>query len=278
MFFSSIVTYLFVRRCSLLKIPIIYQNFAFFVIPTIVFLTTSFIQHESLVVTWYQFIVLVATAIFFSYFGNVFSLRSLEYAPNPGYSLVISKSYVVFTTLVAILLFGSAVTLKSVTGIVMIIAFSSLILIGKPRHDQSHVRDSWLLYAVGSFFAWGMLAIISKYLLEIGVSVFARLIYVMGIVTVISAVDLYRSKAVRMKLTTDRILPLFIAGLFSATFNYFQQLGYALAPNIGYINVMNAASIAFVTIGASIFFKDEFNARKFIGVIGVIAGLMLLVI
>jgi hypothetical protein len=61
--------------------------------------------------------------IFFSYLGNVFSLKGIEYSPNPGYSLIISKSYVVFTAIASIFIFSAPLTMKSVIAILLIVLF-----------------------------------------------------------------------------------------------------------------------------------------------------------
>ncbi len=62
----------------------------------------------------------------------------------------------------------------------------------------------------------------------------------------------------------------------SMGFNGFMQAGYASSPNPGYINAVNAASIAALAPLSSIIFHDPLPWRKFAGVIGVAAGLLLL--
>jgi hypothetical protein len=42
-------------------------------------------------------IILFFTAIFLSWLSNISSLISLKIAPNPGYPLMLSKSYVIYT-------------------------------------------------------------------------------------------------------------------------------------------------------------------------------------
>jgi uncharacterized membrane protein len=54
------------------------------------------------------------------------------------------------------------------------------------------------------------------------------------------------------------------------------QVGFNLAPNVGYVNATNAASISLLTLMSSIFFKDELTLKKMIGIVGVTAGLLLL--
>lgn len=278
MFACSVAQYLLVRKSALQNIPSQLTNLAMFLIPTIMFCIMAVGGKTSLAVGWYQFSVIVILAIFFSYLGNVMSLRSLEVAPNPGYSLVLSKSYVVFTTLASLVLFQSVLTMRAALAIVIIIAASALITITGKAKQASHVHPSWLPLAIGAFFCWGLLTITSKYLLLMGVNVLSRLIYSMAIVTVLIVIEM-RIKKIRFHtVSPSQAITLCSIGALSAGFNYFMQEGFATAPNIGYINAINASSIGLVVVGSAIFFRDEFSWRKFIGVIGVIAGLILLVI
>jgi len=73
-------------------------------------------------------------------------------------------------------------------------------------------------------------------------------------------------------------LILMLIGIFSTGFNLFQFLAIQSAPNIGYVNAINASSISVVTILAIILFKDEFSKKKLIGVLGVTIGLLLLLV
>jgi uncharacterized membrane protein len=77
---------------------------------------------------------------------------------------------------------------------------------------------------------------------------------------------------------TDNWKLLLIIGLLSAGFNAFQFSAIQSAPNVGYVNAINAASIAAVTIGAVMLYKDEFSIKKFIGVIGVTIGMVLMLV
>lgn len=278
MFASSVPAYLLIRRATLKGMPLSVQNMACFLVPLLLYIPMAIVSHTSLVVTAYQFVVLVVSAILFSYLGAKFSLLSMQYAPNPGYSLVISKSYVVFTTLFAMIFFQAVLSVRAAIGVGLIILFSAVILIDPKKKQSGNARPIWLPLTIATFLCWGMLAISSKYLLEIGVPIYVRLIYMLAIVSALIFVDMKKEKVTLTKMSFHHWLLFIMIGIFFTGFNYFMQLGYGLAPNIGYINAINAASIAFVTIGATIFFHDEFSIRKFIGVIGVIAGLILLVI
>jgi uncharacterized membrane protein len=69
-----------------------------------------------------------------------------------------------------------------------------------------------------------------------------------------------------------------IIGLLSFSFNYFQFEAIKTAPNIGYVNAINASSISAVTLFAALLFHDELTKRKLIGVIGVTFGLLIILL
>lgn len=277
MFVSSIVLYLLVRQSSLLKTPTQLNNLAMFIIPVFLYGIIALISGEELSITPWQTFLIVIQAVFFSYLGNVFSLKSIELSPNPGYSLVISKSYVVFTTLVALVLFNATLTLRHSLAIILIVMFSALVMIQKKSSHNQSTNRLWLPLAFGAFFCWGMLALSSKYLYTIGVGIIERLIYSMSIVTILILLEIRKRKIHLSQTRREQLLILVGIGISGATFNYFMQQGFDSAPNIGYVNAINAASIAGVTLLASKFFKDELTPKKLIGVLGVVAGLILLV-
>ena len=88
-----------------------------------------------------------------------------------------------------------------------------------------------------------------------------------------------RHKKIRWKtLTKEQMMVLICTGLLSASFNYFMQVGFNTAPNIGYVNAVNAASIGAVSFFSALIFRDELTKQKMLGIIGVTLGLILLVI
>lgn len=278
MFMSSVPAYLLIRRATRVGMPLSVQNMACFAVPLLLYIPLAIFSGTSIIVSPYQLIVLIISAILFSYLGAKFSLLSMQYAPNPGYALVISKSYVVFTTIFALIFFHAALSIESIIAIGLIVFFSSLIVIDPKAKNSKHAKSTWLLLSIATFFCWGMLAISSKYLLDIGVPIYTRLIYILAIVCAFLVADMKKEHTQFSTMTFQQWVLFLAIGILFTGFNYFMQLGYQLAPNIGFVNAINAASIAFVTIGATVFFHDEFSIRKFIGVIGVIAGLVLLVL
>ena len=246
-----------------------------FLIPVFVYILIAFEQNANLHVTTYQLLVIVIVAIIFSWLGNVASLKSIEFAPNPGYSLMLSKSYVVMTSIAAVFLFNAELNLKTVTAIMVIIIGSALVSIGKSVNPL--VKPIWLPLSLLAFFCWGGLSLASKYLLNIGVGVLPRLVYAMIVVSILIMFEIMQKK-ISLKLNKLNISILLIVGISAAMFNYFMQQAFTTAPNIGYVNAINAGSISIVTIASYLLFKDELNWRKLLGVVIATIGLIELVV
>jgi drug/metabolite transporter (DMT)-like permease len=277
MFLSSVALYLFVRKSNSLKTPQQLNNLAMFLIPVIVYLILTLSTPTRFTLKPFEYFLILIQGIFFSYLGNVFSLKGIEYSPNPGYSLIISKSYVVFTAIASIFIFSAPLTFKSVIAIVCIVAFSALITIDKNK-NKSKSNKLWLPYTLGAFFCWGLLALSSKYLFNLGVPILTRLIYTMIVVTILILGEIKVKKVNILNTSKPQLFTLLMIGMFGSSFNYFMQVGFNLAPNVGYVNAANAASISLLTLMSALIFKDELSIKKMIGIAGVTAGLIFLFI
>lgn len=275
MFLSSVALYLSVRKSNLLKTPQQLNNLAMFLLPVIVYIPISLNSNIDFQLNSFEWLIIIIQGIFFSYLGNLFSLKGIENSPNPGYSLIISKSYVVFTALASIFVFDAPLTMKSAIAIALIVGFSALIVINKHSPNKSS-NNNWIYYTLGAFFCWGMLALSTKYLLNLGVPILVRLIYSMAIVALIVIGEIIIKKITILKLQTTQYYTLLMIGIFATSFNYFMQVGFDLAPNVGFVNAANAGSISLLTLMSALIFKDELSKRKLIGIIGVTIGMLIL--
>lgn len=277
MFFASVALYLCVRKSSLAKVPTALTNFAMFAIPLIAYVAIGASSSTKLSVSMGHAAVLVVAAVVFAYGGNTLSLKAIDIAPNPGYSLVLSKSYVLFTTVVAVTLLHAGLTVQKALAILIIVGFSALIMVN-PKQAK-HVRSNrWVMLSFGAFFAWGMLSLSSKYLFSHGVATYAFLIYLYAIVTICIVLTNKMSHKTFRHIPAAHWVLLLATGAFSTLFNFGQFEAIRLAPNVGYVNAINAGSISLVTVLAVILFKDELTVQKAIGVFGVTAGLLLLLL
>lgn len=273
MLLASVVMYLFIRKGQKQGISLRMNVLAMFVIPLFIYTGILMVTKTSLAISLTNLGIILLASIFFSYVGNMLSQKSMMDSPNPGYSLSITKSYVGFTSLFSFTFLHSPLPLKSIIAIVLIVIFSAVISIEKKSHHTA--GQWWLLSAIGAFFCFAFLALVSSFILKQGVGVFVYLFYLFLFVTLCILGEMFlRRKGEPIKKST--FVTLGIIGIMSMFFNLFTQLGYKVAPNPGFINAVNTASIMFVTLLTSFFFKDELSLRKIIGIIGITIGLLLL--
>ncbi len=232
-------------------------------------------------IKWEHLLIIALSTYFFSYFSNIFSVQGMQVAPNPGYSLIIQKSYAIYTALASVVLFDSELSLKGLSAIILIILFSALIMINgrtKRKTDQS----GWIIPSFLAFLGYGSAVLVSKYLLNEGVNAITRSFYVNVFITMLYLIDLFKARkmvAFNVLLSRKYLLALaLIMGLANGLFNAFMQLGFNSAPNVGYVNVINTSSITVVTLLSAFIFKDELNFRKMIGMCGILFGLFLLLV
>jgi len=275
MFVSSVALYLCVRKSITLKTPRQLNNLAMFLIPVLVYITFTVPTPTNFTLKPFEYLLILVQGIFFMYLGNVFSLKGIEYSPNPGYSLIISKSYVVFTAIASIFIFSAPLTMKSVIAIVLIVLFSALITIDKNK-NRTTSNKLWFPYTMGAFFCWGFLALSSKYLLNLGIPILTRLILSMLVVTILIFGEIILKKINIFQISKLQLVILLLIGIFGSSYAYFMQVGFHLAPNVGYVNATNAASISLLTLMSSLIYKDELTLKKMIGIFGVTAGLLFL--
>lgn len=67
-------------------------------------------------------------------------------------------------------------------------------------------------------------------------------------------------------------------GITTGLFNLTMQYAYEYTPNVGYVNIINTASIGAITVLSAILFREKLGMNKLIGVLGVTAGIILLII
>ena len=171
---------------------------------------------------------------------------------------------------------GGELSVRKTLGILLIVLFSALVTID-PSRTRKTKAPYWLLLSLGAFFCWGFLSLVSKWLALQGLSTIVFLTYLYIIVSILIVTESFVLR-VKTKILID-FWPYFLAiGLFSTVFNYFNFYSVSIAPNVGYVNAINASSISLVTVFSVLLFKDEFSLRKMTGVIGVITGLLILII
>lgn len=272
---GSTLLYLFLRGSRQHHMKPEIQNLSFFLLPTVFLYIFGRILgigfHIPDLVLW----LLVASGVFLSFLGNKASLLGIAHAPNPGYSLILSKSYVVFTTLVSVWLFDAKLDNMSLLWIICIIVFSGLV-VHDPGNKNLISSHKWFFYTLIAFFSWGILAIVLKHVIDLGIHPVVALFYLMFSVTVCSLLEVGYTFHFPRKVTLQKTLYFILLGCASTLLNLSIVWWYEYAPNPGYINAANAGSIALVTVLSHLLYRDELRIQKLVWVVGVTIGLILL--
>lgn len=283
MFCFSILQYLILRKLQKEGVPAIINNLMLFLPGVPLLLMILLFAGKSLLLSLPILIFILVITYLFSYLGNINSVKGIQNAPNSGYSLIIQKSYAIYTTFAAAILFASPITVKSLLAIAIVLGFAILILFEKPKQgDKFNFDKKWIVPSLLAFFLFGNLALASKWLLNQGIDPIVRTFYVGLFVSIMYSYttikDFKKKKFVMPKLKPMLIIMMFVMGASNALFNAFMQLAMDKAPNIGLVNIVITASIVPITLLSVVFFKEKLNLQKIIGMIGVLIGVILLVI
>ncbi len=133
-FISSIILYVLVRLGKSRNTQPGVLNFSMFALPSV--LTAVYIlinDNLSFRISPQHLLIIFVAALFFSYLGNFLSIKGIQYAKNPGFSLMIQKSYGALTLFLAPLFFKASIDLKGILGTFLIIIFGVVLSFEKGK-------------------------------------------------------------------------------------------------------------------------------------------------
>lgn len=274
MFLASNVMYLLIRLAQKQNIPISFYSIALFLVPSIIYFFAAQFTGISLNLSLNHFLLVIAAAFFWSYLGNFFSQKAILLAGNPGYSLILQKSYVVITTIAAVFLFQAEFSWQKFIAILFILFFAMLISIsGKERKTKNY---KWIYFSLLATLCLAFGSLISKHFLNLGLQPFTYLFYINLFVATLNFFDFKKQKIV-LHLSKKQILLVTLIGIFSMAFNFSMQLAYKGVPNIGYVSAINVSSIMSVTFLSALIFKDDLSKQRIVGIFGVLVSLFFLI-
>jgi drug/metabolite transporter (DMT)-like permease len=278
MFVSSIVYYLLVKKAQMNGIDSkVYMAVNFFV-PSLFYVTMAWHQHVSLLMPIPILIGLILSRGVVNYFGSIAGYLGMKDAPNAGYSVIIQKGYSVFTAIAAVFLFGSELSPIKYVAIVWTILCAAALSI-QPGKKVNLTNYKWLWYSLAAFFAFGITRLFGKYYSGLGVSTMAMLFWTSFSILIMSIAEVIRSKSWKTYVNSkENAGVLILLGLSVTSFYYFLQTAELAAPNIGYVNTISLGSNAVLTLFSALIFRDTFSWKRFFAVVGVCAGIIVLVI
>ncbi|MDO8609041.1 MAG: EamA family transporter [bacterium] len=279
MFCASIIYYLILRKATINKINYRFSNIANFSIPAVLFFILNIVQNKNMFLPYGTLFLIGLSSFFLSYLSSSASYIALAKAPNAGYSLIIQKSYAVYTSIAAIYLFHSSITPLKFIAILITLASIVFISISPNKQKIIHKDNMWIILSFIAFFGFGTLRLANKGFVNMGVPSTVLLFWTMVFVASFSILDyLIRGQKQGLKINKQDLLVLFGVGFSVTFFYYFLQISEVAAPNIGYVNVINSSSNALYTLLVAWIFKDKLTKNKLLAVITATIGIILLLV
>ncbi len=221
---GSTILYLTLRNIDKYSTPTRIKNLVIFWFPILPLLIYSLVKEIPLFIEWKYIAMLFFSALLLSWPASVASLVAIKEAPNPWYSLIVWKSYVIYTTLFSILFFDSEFSLFKILIIFLILFFAWLIFFDQTwKAKNKKIKSKRRIYlSLFTFFAWWNLALISTYLLGKWIPATIINIYLLSFVTILLSSELLIKKEKYKPKNKNEILNLIIIGI---SFSIFQQAG-----------------------------------------------------
>ncbi|HSR13335.1 MAG TPA: hypothetical protein VLS90_17955 [Thermodesulfobacteriota bacterium] len=222
----------------------------------------------------------------FSSIGHWADFESIKRAPNPGFSTSIRNASVLPVTFLSVLFFNSQFRLGKLIGVILILAGVIALVIQKQtasggkwtRKTEPNNRWAQLAFVALGGYSLTVLGMKKAVLLgfsppEIMVVIYVVNLVFFGILCRNEFGGYFRDKS-RLKF----FLPLAVAcAFFAFAVNWLNVKGIELAPNPGYHEAIRSTNVLLVTFLAIPLFSASMDRQKILGVIGTLAGVVILV-
>lgn len=280
MLIFSNIYYLVLRVSQKQGIHAKYSLVANFSIPPLLYFALGTVRGLKFNISLGQFLIIAFAALFLSYIGSYVSYIAMQKAPNGGYAMVIQKSYGIYTSIAAIFLFGSTLSWYKFLAIIFVLINSAVIMGVFDKKSIDKDSKSWIYLSLVSFFCFGTLRLAGKWF--IGTYGTDQLVYQFWLLTFVAAIswlDLVKNyRKVTIRWNRNVIFVLAGTGIFVSAFYYFLLSAEISAPNIGYVGAINTASNAIFTVLAAKLINDHLSFTKFLAVLGVTVGIIVLIL
>ncbi len=174
------------------------------------------------------------------------------------------------------MLFDDGVTLRKGIAIIVIVVFSLVVAFDRKQSLLSQTH--WFPLALLACTLFGTLGLSLRYAYdEAKVSSALYLAYVVTIVCIMISIELVLTR-VPLRFTKAQLPSLIIACISYTIVNLAIFEAFTKAPNAGYVSIIVSTSTGFVVVISYLIFDDHLSIRKSIGIVGMLAGLALMVL
>lgn len=276
MFSSSIVYYLTIRVGQKKGVTVKEYMAINYPLPTVIFFIMNIAAGGTFMIPFRIIPLILFHGIILEYIGATLSYKAIHAAPNAGYSLVVQKSYAIFTSIAAIFLFGASLTPYKFIAIITVIIFAAIISLDPKGTHKG--KSNWFILSLIPFLFFGSNALVSKYAISFGgATLLSYLFWLFLLMSIITSFDILQGKN-KVTLNTTHWKTLALIGISGTSFYYFKNLAQILAPNVGYVGAINTASNAFVALLAALLYNEHLSWTKFAAVVGIVVGIIYIIL
>lgn len=277
MFFSSIVYYLTIRMGQKKGVTVKEYMLINYPLPALTFFIMILFNGGSFTLPLHVIPLILFHGIILEYIGATLSYKAIHAAPNAGYSLVIQKSYAIFTSVAAVFLFNATLLPGKYIAIIMIIILAGVMSIDTKEQHKIKAKSHWFLLSLIPFLFFGLNALVSKYAVSTGANLLVYIFWLFLLMSVITTYDMVRKKN-KIVLNISHWKTLALIGISGTSFYYFKNVAQIAAPNVGYVGAINTASNAFVALLVALLYKEHMSLVKFVAVVGIVIGIIYIIL
>lgn len=245
------------------------------------FLVYNLIQGQFLPANPALFLLWGTLIAFFSAVGGLLSISAMEKTPNPGYIATITSINALLIIFATTIILGSSISFWPVIGALVVILGLFPLFSQKINGKQA---KGWQLPAVLAMLCYAAMATINRFLLaDLGYTPAQTLMVLFFYSTIIYGIMRFKDEP--QKTASQMILvllALFLALLGSVLGNLLAFYSDKIAPNAGYGRaIFNINAVLTLILSVFIFHKEkggEFNLARWLGVVLVIGGLILVIL
>lgn len=272
---SSILYYLLIRYGQKRGVTVKEYMSINYPLPTLLFAIMLIMSNQTFILPIHIVPFVLFHGLILEYFGGTISYKAIHAAPNAGYSLVIQKSYAIYTSIAAIFIFNAPLPFWKFITILTIVVLVGIVSIDLKQSKRT--KSNWFLLSIIPFFLFGTNSLVSKYAVTNGANLLTYLFWLFLLMTIITSMDILKRKNTT-PFNTSHWKTLLAIGLSGTSFYYFKNVAQIAAPNVGYVGAINSASNAFVTLFAALLFKEHLTNIKLGAIIGIVAGVIIIIL
>lgn len=231
------------------------------------------------------FLAVMAVTGLFSSIGHWTDFEAIKRAPNPGFANSIRNSTILPVTVFSVFLFGSPFHIVKLIGAcVILMGIIILVVERKAFNEPQEIKPEnryWAGFSLIAVACYTLMVFGMKQatILKFSPAVICLVIYIINFVFFMMMCRKDIKQYFRDTTKLRFFLPVaLLTAVFAIAANLLNVKGLGVAPNPGYHEAIRHTNVLFVTLLAIPLFSAGFAKHKIVGIVGIFAGVIVLVL